>query len=148
MQLCCEIMLLLMDTDMPDRLIHEKIHNVLVAEDEVINYLCLEALLRKKRNVKLIHARNGKEAVELCQRTVFDLVLMDIKMPLMDGFEATRRIKEQFPNLPVIMQTAFTSQSDREYASNCGCNDFLSKPISKERLFELVDHYLAQKSAV
>ncbi len=123
----------------------ETAFTILVAEDEEINYLYLEALLieESEKNYKLIHAINGQQAVDICMNNdAIDLVLMDIKMPVMGGHEATRLIKEKFPDLPVIAQTAYSSRLDRKLAMKNGCDNFISKPIDKEDFFELMDKYL------
>ncbi|MDD3891769.1 MAG: response regulator, partial [Bacteroidales bacterium] len=88
-------------------------------------------------------AKNGKEAVEICManRNV-DIVLMNIKMPIMNGYEATAKIKSVFPNLTIIAQTAYTSAHDKEMAIKYGCNDFISKPIDKDELIEMIDKQL------
>jgi len=70
------------------------------------------------------------------------MVLMDIKMPVMNGFEATRLIKKQRPELPVIAQSAFTSKEEREKARDAGCDSFITKPISKSALFDLLHKLL------
>jgi PAS domain S-box-containing protein len=121
---------------------------ILVAEDEEINYLYIKALLKKETNKNFtpVHAKNGKEAVDLCMENKnIDLVLMDIKMPVMSGLEATEKIKSIFPNLPVIAQTAYSTESDKELALKHGCDDFISKPIDKVNLFELLYKYLKIK---
>jgi len=117
---------------------------ILIAEDEEVNYLFLEAILGNgsKGDFNLIHAKNGKEAVDICmQNQKIDLVLMDIKMPIMNGYEASEIIKSQFPELPIIAQTAYSKDSDRELAIKHGCVDFISKPINKENLFGMIEKY-------
>ncbi len=115
---------------------------ILVAEDEEINYLFIEEVL-KELKIKLIHARNGKEAVELVKsRPDIDLVLMDIKMPVMNGYEATGQIKKFNPDLPVIAQTAYALAGDRIKALNAGCDDYLSKPIKSEDLSVIIHKVL------
>jgi CheY-like chemotaxis protein len=119
-------------------------YTILIAEDEEVNYLYLEALLGNQigPNYNLIHAINGREAVNICvQNKNIDLVLMDIKMPIMNGYEATEIIKSQFPDLPIIAQTAYSKDSDRELAMKHGCVDFISKPINKEKLIEMINKY-------
>nr|WP_319265948.1 ATP-binding protein [uncultured Draconibacterium sp.] len=120
-----------------------KQYKILVAEDEEVNYLYIEALLDKFNNLSLIHAKNGKEAVDICTEIKdIDLVLMDIKMPVMSGHEATKQIRSKFPNLPVIAQTAYSTVSDRDLALKYGCNDFISKPIKKDKLIKLLNTYV------
>ncbi|MFW5852125.1 MAG: response regulator, partial [Bacteroidota bacterium] len=123
----------------------KKTHTILIAEDEEINYLYIETLFEKniQGNFSLLHAKNGKEAVDICHKnTDICLVLMDIKMPLMNGYEATKKIKSEFPNLPIIAQTAYSTESDKTIALSHGCDDFISKPIRKEMLFEIVKKHI------
>jgi PAS domain S-box-containing protein len=118
---------------------------ILVAEDEEVNFIFLEILLEHKLKFPctVLHAKDGLEAIELCKNNPeIELVLMDIKMPKMDGHEATRKIKEFRPNLPIIAQTAYSSPEEKERAFLSGCDDFLSKPISKEALNSLLNNYL------
>jgi len=118
---------------------------VLIAEDEEVNYLYLETIIEGQSNVKynIIHAKNGEEAVEECAHNpAIDIVLMDMKMPKMNGFEATRLIKKTRPNLPIIAQTAYSTIEDKEKAINVGCSDFISKPINRINLQEVVDKYM------
>ena len=111
---------------------------ILIVEDDNITSLILKTSL-KGANIATLHAGNGRDAVELVRRhPEVNLVLMDIMMPEMDGFEATRLIKELRPELPVIVQTALTSQADREKAAEAGCQGFISKPIDKNELLKLV----------
>jgi len=120
-------------------------YTILIAEDEEVNYLYIEVLFEDEidGNYKLIHAKNGKEAVEICfSNNTIDLVLMDIKMPIMNGYEATEKIKEKFPNLPIIVQTAYSTESDKQLALKHGCDDFISKPIDKVKLFGMINKYL------
>jgi hypothetical protein len=125
----------------------DTVHNfisktVLIAEDEENNYRLIVELL-SPLNLKFIHAVNGHEAVEICRSdSSIDLVLMDIKMPIMDGYEASAIIKKLKPSLPVVAQTAFAFESDREKVFQAGCDDYLSKPIKKELLIEMVKKYL------
>jgi CheY-like chemotaxis protein len=81
---------------------------------------------------------NAKKGIEYLRNNRADLVLMDIQMPEMDGYEATRRIKKEFPGLPVIIQTAYAMQSDKEKAFEAGCDDYLSKPLSLKILKEKI----------
>ena len=119
---------------------HKK--TVLVAEDEETNYFLMVELL-SSLNINLIHARNGKEAVGICESDKqVDLVLMDIKMPVMDGYEATMIIKKLRPGLPVIAQTAYAFESDREKAINAGFDDYISKPFKRESLISVIKKHL------
>lgn len=122
-----------------------KSYRVLIAEDEDINYMILELLFRNVAKIPytLHRAINGLLAVEFCAAHTVDLVLMDIKMPVMDGYEATRLIKASFPDLPIVVQTAYATEVDRRKAFDHGCDDFLTKPIQKEQLAEVLQHFLS-----
>jgi len=111
--------------------------SILIAEDNNPNFLYLDTLLTDK-NAKTQHARNGVEAVELTKTNEFDLVLMDIKMPKKGGLQAAKEIKEIKPKVPIIAVTAYAFDADRSKALNAGCNDYISKPIDKEELFEII----------
>ena len=109
---------------------------VLVAEDDISNDLYMEIILKSFASV-VFKAANGKEAVEMCQlHPEISLVLMDLKMPVMDGFEATRQIKSFRKELPIIAITAYAFSKDKKKALEIGCDDFLSKPVSKHDLLE------------
>ena len=115
---------------------------LMIAEDEDSNFMVLEVMLSDS-GIIIIRAENGLEAVDICKSNPnIDLVLMDIKMPLMDGYEATKRIKEFRPDLPVIAQTAYTIEADRKKALACGCSDFISKPINKKMLLLKINEQL------
>lgn len=107
----------------------KKSKTILIAEDEDSNFLVLEQLFIDV-NVKVIRALDGIEAIKICKSHIdIDLVLMDIKMPNIDGFEATKRIKAFRPKLPIIAQTAFVTENDKKKALAAGCSDFVTKPI-------------------
>jgi hypothetical protein len=90
----------------------------------------------------LIRASNGIEAVELCQKhPEINLVLMDIKMPFMDGYDATKKIKKYFPDLPVIAQTAYAMNEDKVKAAEAGCDDYITKPIKRGELLAMMEKY-------
>ncbi len=115
---------------------------ILIAEDDDTSFQYLKIVL-KKRNITPIRAVNGKEAVRLfMQRPDISLILMDIKMPVMDGLEATREIRAFNKTVPIIAQTAFALSGDEERTKYAGCNDYLSKPIKPVDLFEVLDKYL------
>lgn len=113
---------------------------ILVAEDNDSNYILMTYIL--KRDYEFVRAANGQEAVDLADGGNIDLVLMDVKMPMMDGLEATRIIKERHPQLPVIALTANAFDSDRQLALDAGCDDFLAKPISSARCLETIAKYI------
>jgi PAS domain S-box-containing protein len=120
----------------------KKTLTLLVAEDEINNFKLLEFYL-SNINILVIHAANGSEAVEICKTNKqINLVLMDLKMPVMDGFEATKRIKEFWPDLPIIAQTAYVRDFDKTKAIASGCIDFISKPFKKEELLTMIREHL------
>ena len=115
---------------------------ILVTEDVDNNFLLLEQYL-SGANVEIVRASNGYEAVEMCNNNQsIILVLMDLKMPVMDGFEATRRIKAMRPGLPVIALTAYAREKDKEKALESGCSDFLIKPFKRETLLSMIRDYM------
>ncbi len=122
-----------------------KTYLILIAEDGDVNFLVLKTILSKMKEYSFtIHrAVNGKEAVLFSKETdMIDLILMDIKMPEMNGYEATKQIKQIYPLLPVIAQTAYTSKEDIKNAFDAGCDDFISKPINPKMLKKMIDTYL------
>ena len=115
---------------------------ILIVEDENTSGLILEMIL-KGANITIIRARNGQEGVDLVElHPEINLVLMDIKMPVMDGFEATRLIRQLRPDLPVVAQTSLESQEDRDKAKEAGCEGYITKPIKKNELLELMQIHL------
>ncbi|MDH7447154.1 response regulator [Aquimarina sp. 2201CG14-23] len=121
-------------------------HVVLIAEDGEINYLFLKTVLTKMTDFEFViyRGKNGKEAVEICEENEnIDMVLMDIKMPIMDGYDATKRIKKMRPQLPVVAQTAYSTEEDIERALAAGCDDFVSKPVDRKILRPILDKYFS-----
>ncbi|MCB2194481.1 MAG: PAS domain S-box protein [Bacteroidetes bacterium] len=115
---------------------------IVVAEDEELNYLFIEEVL-SELDITLIHTKDGQETVKVCNENPFiDLVLMDLKMPIMDGLEATKRIKKLKPELPIIAQTAYALAGDKEKARKAGCNGYLAKPIDANELLNTVNKIL------
>ncbi|MCT4599947.1 MAG: response regulator [Marinifilaceae bacterium] len=115
---------------------------ILIAEDAEDNFFLLSAIL-KKTKISIVRATNGQEAVDLCKENDdIQAVLMDISMPVMDGLEATKLIKEFRPDLPIIIQTAYAMESDKETSFSAGCDDYISKPIRRNFLMELLSKYL------
>ncbi|NOU61053.1 hybrid sensor histidine kinase/response regulator [Marinifilum caeruleilacunae] len=116
---------------------------ILVAEDEEINYFYFKSLMEEiAPQCRLEHAKNGIEAVEMCKNKDFEIVFMDIKMPEMNGYEATMQIKKMKPGQNIIAQTAYSTDDDKVKARVAGCNDFLSKPISMKTVQQLLQKYL------
>jgi len=125
-------------------LMHEgaSIKTVLAVEDDSVNLMLLNVMLTSF-NLQVVSAKNGLEAVEICRANPsIDLVLMDIKMPVMDGCEATKQIRQFLPDLPIIAQTAYALENDRDEILACGCSDYISKPVRPADLHALVNKYL------
>lgn len=116
-----------------------QLRTLLVAEDVDSNFLLMNTVLGKK--YKLIRAQDGREAVDMYKENHPDLIFMDIKMPYMDGLEATRLIRGYSKDIPIIALTAFAFESDREKAIEAGCNDYLTKPVSQEAIEKILDKY-------
>ncbi len=117
---------------------------ILVAEDEDVNFLYLEELMANT-GASIIRATNGKEAVEMgLSDSRISLVLMDIKMPVMNGEEATKQLKAARPHLPIIATTAYAMGGDRERLLKSGCDAYLSKPIAQKELLGLISNFLGR----
>ncbi len=114
---------------------------ILVVEDEDSNYFLMDRLL-KRTGVKLSWAKNGMDAIQYCNNQHFDLVLMDIRMPGMDGYEATNIIKKDHKTLPIIAQTAYALKGERENSLAAGCDNYISKPIDSRELMAMLGKYL------
>ena len=115
---------------------------ILIAEDEIVNYMFLEVLFEETGAI-LIHAGDGRQAIDAVKTNPdINIVLMDIKMPNINGLEATKQIKAIRPQLPVIAQTAYAMQDDEYKALQAGCNDYISKPIDANKLIGLMKKYL------
>ncbi|MBR5747675.1 MAG: response regulator [Prevotella sp.] len=115
---------------------------ILIAEDNDSNFILMTYILKKYYEYD--RARNGKEAVEMVDKSTYDMVLMDIKMPVMDGLEATKAIKENHPDLPIVALTANAFDSDRQFALMAGCNDFLAKPVSSEHCLKTIRNLIGE----
>lgn len=112
---------------------------ILVAEDDESNYLFMKSVLGKKYS--LARAKNGIEAIEECRKLYPDLIFMDVKMPQMDGLTATKEIREFDTEVPIIAATAYAYDSDKQKAIAAGCNNYISKPIDTDKMFELINKY-------
>ncbi|MFA6276349.1 MAG: response regulator [Pedobacter sp.] len=111
---------------------------ILIAEDDDINFLLLKKILQLK-NYKILRAKNGQEAVEICTNNAnIDLVFMDIKMPIMNGFEAFELIRQFNKTIPIIANTAYSSFEDKEKIINSGFTNYISKPLNKNEIFYLL----------
>ena len=133
-----------LDVDKVNQIINYNLGNeevVLVAEDDNINFKLIEKLL-KIFNFRVIRAIDGVEAVEICKNNQeIDLVFMDIKMPNLDGYGAFQMIREFNQTVPIIAQTSYSFPEEVEKIKQLGFNDFISKPLDKERLYELIKKY-------
>ncbi len=115
---------------------------ILVADDESVNNVYLKVILRENAS-EIYFASNGKEAVDLClEHPEISLVLMDLKMPVMDGLTATRLIREFRHEVPIIAFTAYAMSGDEHRAMEAGCNDYLAKPVLKEELLKMIEKHL------
>jgi CheY-like chemotaxis protein len=113
---------------------------VLIADDDVRNVFALASVL-ERQGIEVEFAENGEEALaKLEASTPFDLVLMDVMMPEMDGYEATRRIRQQpeFAKLPIISITAKAMKGDREKSIAAGASDYITKPVDTDQLLSLM----------
>ena len=117
---------------------------VLITEDEEVNFYYLKTLLQRA-NATVIRARNGKEAIDIISehKGGIDLILMDLNMPVMDGYEAMRIIKSRHPSIPIIAQTAYTMNNDRSRCLKAGFNDYIAKPINRLALYRMVNENLS-----
>jgi CheY-like chemotaxis protein len=116
---------------------------ILVAEDEETNFYYLNALLVRETGAKILHATNGREAIEIFRSNPdIRLILMDIKMPEIDGFEATKQIKFINKNVRIIAITAYAMSGDEERILAAGCDGYLSKPINKKSLLDKISEFV------
>jgi len=115
---------------------------ILVAEDDDSNYKYIEIIL-KKASYKVIRATNGFESVDICRNNPEICVLLtDLKMPGMDGFESTRLIRTFLPDLPIIVLSAYLNSSGENEAKSAGCTEYLVKPVNKIKLVETINAVL------
>jgi CheY-like chemotaxis protein len=119
---------------------------ILLVEDNAVNQLIAQRILQKSGYESEV-AQDGKEAIEILSRKTFELILMDVQMPGMDGFEATRIIRNPGSgvldhNVPIIAMTAYADKENRDKCKEAGMTDYLSKPIDMERFISLVRYYL------
>lgn len=131
-----------LETQQNNDVVFEK-KTILVAEDVDFNFMYIEELLKQK-NIMLIHAEDGKKTVDICnENNKIDLILMDIKMPLMDGYTAAKIIKQQHPSIPIIAQTAYALDHERGLYNDSTFNDYITKPISKTELYKILNKYIS-----
>ncbi len=116
--------------------------NIIVADDIISNFEFIDALL-KPSGANLLWASDGSKAVEFVKKVAgIDLILMDLQMPIMDGYQATSIVKSIKPEIPIIVLTAFSQISDRNKAIDAGCDEYLQKPIMANKLFSLMSKFL------
>ena len=114
----------------------------LIVEDDESNHAYLKEVL-ERMGMKTIWAQNGKKSIKYCaENPDISIVLMDINMPIMNGYQATTEIKKSRPHLPIISQTAYAIAGDREKSLAAGCDDYISKPIEKDDLLKLISQYI------
>ncbi len=115
---------------------------ILIVEDEQNNFIYLSEII-KRTGAKILEANNGKQSFDLIQKhTEIDLVLMDLMMPEMDGYEATKKIKSLRPGVPVIAQTAYTMAKEKKRSLESGCDGYISKPYNPPVLLDLINNFL------
>jgi signal transduction histidine kinase len=117
---------------------------ILVAEDEELNWMFIREMIRRS-GAEIVRAKNGLEAVTMAGELKPDAILMDLKMPEMDGIEATRKIRKTDPQVPIIAQTAFVMNKEKEESLKAGCNHFLTKPLDRTILLEMIDCYFKKE---
>lgn len=115
---------------------------ILIAEDDKMNMEVFHAML-EPTGAKLINAKTGAQAIKMCDNLSFDLILMDIRLPVINGLEATKRIKEKNSRIPIIAQTAYAYSDDKVKCLNAGCDGFITKLVRKERLLKMIDKYFS-----
>ncbi len=115
---------------------------ILVAEDDESNFRFFKLML-EETNIDIVHAEDGLKALEIFKKIDLDIILMDIKMPKMDGLKATRLIRKSNKNIPIIAQTAFAMENDEKMSIQAGCNAYIQKPIHKDQLLTLIESYLS-----
>lgn len=129
-----------------DENIANKSITILIAEDEESNFLLLKTIL--KRHCNILHAKTGKELLEIYKEQHADLILMDIKMPEMNGIDALKEIRKFDTEIPVIMQSAYAFENDMESARQAGSNGFITKPINIKELKATLSSFPARVDLV
>ncbi len=130
------------ETDIPDVKEPEQFVKVLVVEDDEISFSLVKTYLSKEK-IELFHAFHGKEAIDILKKNPnINLVLMDLKMPVMDGYAATQEIRKFNPTIPIVAQTAYALEGDREKALKAGCTDYISKPLRKAELIQKISELM------
>ena len=116
---------------------------ILIAEDMEMNFVLLKKTLAQTQ-ANIIRAKNGQEMVDIIKSNQHvDIVLLDMGMPVMDGYDATKLLRNEGFQIPIIAQTAFALNNEKERVLKVGCNDYVEKPINKEVLFEKIDKLIS-----
>jgi len=129
---------------MQDEMLHLTGKNILVVEDDEINFAFLQEILSAS-GMEYIRAVDGIQAVERAIQNKPDLIIMDIRLPLMNGLDATRKIREQGIKVPIIAQTAYAMSEDKKMCLAAGCDDYISKPVHKDLLLKKIDFHIRRK---
>lgn len=117
---------------------------ILIVEDIKVNHMLIDRILRKTR-AEVIWAMDGQKAVDMVREDEnIDLVLMDIRLPVKSGYEATREIRQMRRDLPIIAQTAYVMEDEKHKVLEVGCNDLITKPLRKDVLLEKIAAYFSQ----
>ena len=114
---------------------------ILIVEDDETNSELIKEIFYEA-DVILIRVISGVDAVNICHKEDFNLILMDIQLPEKNGFDATTEIKKFKPDIPVIAQTAYAFESDKQKAIEAGCSDYIAKPFRKDELLNMVIKYI------
>jgi CheY-like chemotaxis protein len=114
---------------------------ILVAEDDEFSFELINIIL-SEAGATVLHAQDGKKAIDIFNSTHLDLLLLDIRLPELSGYEIVKTVREKNKNIPVIAQTAYSRKEDRKTCIDAGFNDQLTKPVSAETLLNIVSSYL------
>lgn len=131
-------------TTLENPIVQEKVgKNVLIVEDDEVSFILLNEIL-SSYNINPTRAINGKDAIHLFKlnKYAYDLVLMDIRMPKLNGYEATRKIKEMNPNVPVLAVTAYTHTKGIVDCFSAGCDEYIAKPFNISKLLSVISNYM------
>lgn len=125
-----------------NKMLHNVKQTILIAEDDNINFLLFQKIIADF-NYNILRAKDGQEAVTICKNNPeINLILMDIKMPILSGFEAILQIRPIYPKIPIIAQTAYSSEEDKIKIEKAGFTDFISKPLDRTKLNTMISNYL------
>lgn len=119
---------------------------ILVVEDMETNHMLIDSILRRT-NAQVLWAMDGETAIELCkEHERIDIILMDIRLPGIDGYETTREIRKFRPDVPIVAQTAYVYHNNKHLVLDAGCDDLITKPIKKDVLLRKVNKYIYKRS--